>query len=56
MSDDLPAPTVPTTAANPHHRHDFTLESLLALCADRTPVEVVPQPAELSHIVVYGSR
>lgn len=50
------APTVPTAAGNPHHLHDFTLDSLLALFADRPVVEVVPQPAELSHIVVFGER
>lgn len=50
------APTVPTTGANPYHRHDFTLADLLDLFADRTPAEIVAQPAELSHVVVFGER
>ena len=50
------APTVPTAAVNPHHLHDFTLDSLLALFPGRPVLEVVDQRAELSHVVTFGER
>ena len=49
------APTVPTAAVNPHHLHDFTLDSLLALFPGRPVLEVVDQRAELSHVVTFGA-
>lgn len=47
-------PTVPTMASNPYHLHDFTVESALDLFAGAHVLDVIPQPAELSHIFVIG--
>ena len=48
-------PTVPTKASNPYHLHDFTVESALDLFAGAHVLDVIPQPAELSHIFVLGA-
>lgn len=45
-------PTVPTKATNPYHLHDFTVDTAAALFTSGRIVDVIPQPAEVSHIFV----
>lgn len=46
-------PTVPTKHFNPWHLHDFTVDDIPALFPGRDCIDVIPQPAELSHIFVF---
>lgn len=45
-------PTVPTKATNPYHLHDFTVDTAAALFTSGRIVDVIPQPAEVSHIFI----
>lgn len=46
-------PTVPTKHMNEWHLHDFTVDSLVRLFPSYNSVEVIEQPAELSHIFIF---
>lgn len=43
-------PTVPTTASNPFHRHDFTVDDVPPMFPGFRVERRLPQPRELSHV------
>lgn len=46
-------PTIPTVGINPHHLHDFTVQSLLDLFPGCETLDIQPQPAEHSHVFTF---
>lgn len=49
-------PTEPTKHLNPYHLHDFTVDDVCRMFEGLTLVELIPQPAELSHIFVFDTH